>query len=373
MRLFPGLASARASEDEARQAAQADAHEQAAAYMETHVRSEFRQFVRDRLSGGEEFYGKVVELETQTVVSSLLRGAERAARPWVVRYSDGTYDCTVLRGVPEKNLNPIISLIRGLRLASARDGSPAATLKYMEGILSLFTHDKLAQFNKARALEKLGREVEALVAYEELRRWNDGPDLDLPQLYTTADLPVPPSAPASENLDEIIFGLKPHWENLTGRIMKVAENRRNASLVEIFLNRHKFYASAYGEDEYPIHVKLSCPDDRPRWAVLFAVTDEGIGQVNLSAPRPDRIPEIWEFPLSNRNGKVVLLAFASEDSNTVAFSDLDTASEIVSRDKIRNDKDRKEIARLEKFVRLIEDRAEGGSLVAAIDSFVQEP
>jgi hypothetical protein len=377
-RFFTGLSTGQTDLVEAEESALLQARRSAADFICTHIKSEFSQLVRNKVVGGNVSFLEVINVDTQATVDSLIEGAERAGKPYWVRYSDGTLECHALIRVPEKNLDPIRSLLRAFRRKGAGATDREERLGYMENILTLSLHDLHAQFIKSRCLEQLGRTAEALLSYKTLWEWNEGPDLDLTRLYGDARLPVPAGCPATVDLESIVFRLTPHWKDLTARLVNVAEKRANGNMFVMRTNEAEFHLSQRKEGETPLMVTLSCPDNHERWCSFFWIDSEGLCQVNNDAPLPVRLsgPLRLAYSLENLPGEVILIGFASRDKDTVDFSKMNTAftEGQISRDKIEREKDNAEILRMDYLVRLIERYdLEADSFVSALVRFTIKP
>lgn len=369
---FMGLSSGCMDKAKALDAALNNARKEAASYMGVLVKGKFKQLIREEVRDGMESYGHQVESETKTTVNALIEKAEQAEAPYWIRYEDLTYDCRVLIRVKKENLDPVKALTRALRRAAARSNNPRDRVRLMDNLLILSLHDSHALYVKARAHGELGEKAKARAAYETLISWNKSPILDLRKLYLKAGLPFPEGAPEKENLEEVLFGLKPHWEELIARLIQQGELRANPSMFRLKTNRSVYHKSQYDEQATPILMTLVCPDGKTRWASVFWISKEGICQVNGAAPLPDKTnePKRWAYPIDGPEGEVILLALASKDKNMVSFQDADLSFErIIRRDQVEKQRNREEILRLESFVDMVEKRA----FVSAITRFAIQP
>ncbi|MBU0756045.1 MAG: hypothetical protein KJ645_12955, partial [Planctomycetes bacterium] len=194
-----------------------------------------------------------------------------------------------------------------------------------------------------------------------LKEWNNNPALDLGRLYADAGLPMPPGSPEKEDLDKILFRLTPHWENLIHRVRTLAEQRSNPALFQMKVNQTAFFRSNSNQGAEPLQITLKCPDNRSRWIALFWIDEDGLCQVNPSAPLPDPIEgsKTWAFPLECPNGEVLLIGLVSGDQQALDFSGQDTAfaDDMILKDKITSLSDPNEVDRLDRLIRCIKEQA----------------
>jgi len=382
-RFFCGFSSGRNDLDQAQRTAHADALEQAAAFLETHVVSDFERIVESQMARDRDVYLEIVTIEARTRSDVLIEGAELAAPAWWVRYDDGTFDCHQLVKIEHKNLNPRQVLIRSLRKAAAFAHDEAEQIAFTDGILSLLPGDLLAHFVKARALQASNRPADALAVLEELRRLNGRSALDLHDLAAAAEIDVPDGYPRAIDLDELIFALTPHWEMGVKGLFDIVNAAQNASIFKAHIGQQHYFVSDYpeydadGEPPHPVSVILESPGSIVTWYVLFWIDAEGLFQVNDSAPEPDRIPASKgiNLTLGTCNGRVDLLLLAS--SNNEELESLVRNFGLVeglSRSEIETLKDRDETNRLYGLVAALEKlAAREDSFVASAAWFEQAP
>jgi len=244
----------------------------------------------------------------------------------------------------------------------------------MDGILSFSLHDKHAQYVRGDALRKLERNIEAYAAFKKLKESNKASTLDMQCLYGDADLPMPKGSPKSVELDEILFYLTPHWDNLTIELAALADDIENRSGFKLIVNKSRFRKSEYKENDTPVKIEACLPDGHPRWVSFFWIDEGEIAQINEGAPIPnefiDDMKSGWPYQLQAPEGDVTIVGFASTNKELVDFSDIDIAFEnALTREKIEEDQDKDAIKKLEDLIALIKESAATGSLIGAVERF----